>query len=57
MHAVLVKPNLTPDPLSNPCRWVKLKPDYGDMTEEFDLVLVAGQHGEGQYKGWVGTLS
>jgi ATP-dependent DNA ligase len=33
------------------CRWVKLKPEYGDETEEFDLVIYAGSYGDGQYGG------
>lgn len=27
--------------------WVKMKPEYGDQTEDLDLLVLAGYHGEG----------
>lgn len=42
-----------PRTYSTPNRWVKLKPEYGEETQDFDLVLLGGIYGEGMYTGCV----
>eukprot|EP01033_Poteriospumella_lacustris_P007600 gene7600-5461_t len=50
-EGLVVKSLVSPYELGEQSRafahWVKMKPEYGDQTEDLDLLVLAGYHGEG----------